>query len=330
MTKLIVVVGITGNQGASVADVFVKDPAWKVRGITRDPSKSAGKALTERGIELVKGNLDDKDSLVAAFKGANAIYSVTDFWGPFSNPANKSKLKPGQTINEYCYDYELQQGKNIADAAATTVDTLDHIIVSALSNTKKWSKGKYTWVYHFDGKAATVDYIKEKHPALAEKMSVLQVGLYASNWKGGGLGAPHKQSDGSYLLTLPCNGDKPIPMAVPERDNGNCVKALVEVPPGKNLLQYGSLISWKEYMKLWAKLVNVPAGNYKELTVADVDAMIPGGLGRELAEMFAYMGEFGYDGGDPTIVHPKDLGVPCHTTSMEEYIKSEDFSSILE
>jgi len=62
------------------------------------------------------------------------------------NPATKSKLKPGQTINEYAYDYEVKQGKNIADAAAT-VEGLDRLIVSALCDATKWSKGKYTVRY---------------------------------------------------------------------------------------------------------------------------------------------------------------------------------------
>lgn len=130
------------------------------------------------------GDLNDTASLVAAFKGANAIFSTTDFWGPFYNPATQKLLKEGQTINEYCYDLELQQGKNIADAAAT-VDGLDRYVVSALCDASKWSKGKYTWNYHFDSKARIVDYIREKYPQLAAKMSVVQLGSYMDNWKSG-------------------------------------------------------------------------------------------------------------------------------------------------
>lgn len=130
---------------------------------------------------MVKAELDDQSSLVAAFKGATAVFAVTDFWGPFFDPASTQKLKPGQTINEYSYDLELQRGKNMANAAATTLDTLERYVWSSLSDATKWSKGKYTWVYHFDSKAHVADYINEKLPELAKKTSLIQVGMYASN-----------------------------------------------------------------------------------------------------------------------------------------------------
>lgn len=126
--------------------------------------------------------MNDKESLVAAFKGADAIFSNTDFWAQFFNPATREKLKPGQTINEYCYDLEVQQGKNVADAAAT-VGNLYRFILSALCGAKKLSKGKYTQVYHFDSKSNIVEYVHEQHPELAAKMSVVQSGVYMSGWR---------------------------------------------------------------------------------------------------------------------------------------------------
>ena len=43
------------------------------------------------------------------------------------------------------------------------------------------------------------------------------------------------------------------------------------------------------------------------MPVEVLDKMMPGGLGKEIGEMFAYAAEFGYDGGDPSVVHPKDV-----------------------
>jgi len=84
---------------------------------------------------------------------------------------------------------------NGADAAAaSTLGTLERFVYSALSNAKKWSKGKYTWVYHFDSKAAVVEYVKEKYPQLDAKMSTLQVGEYATNWKKMPILGPQKVS----------------------------------------------------------------------------------------------------------------------------------------
>jgi hypothetical protein len=88
-------------------------PGWKVRGITRDPTSVAAKALAEKGIEVVQGNLDDPSSLPTAFESANAIYAVTDFWTPIFDGSSEGKVKPGQGILEWAYDLEVQQGKNI-------------------------------------------------------------------------------------------------------------------------------------------------------------------------------------------------------------------------
>ena len=67
------------------------------------------------------------------------------------------------------------------------------------------------------------------------------------------------------------------------------------------------MISWKDYIKLWCEIQGVPNGGYQEITVEDYDKAMPGGLGREVGEMYAYAGEFGYDGSDPSIIHPKDV-----------------------
>jgi len=59
-----------------------------------------------------------------------------------------------------------------------------------------------------------------------------------------------------------------MPMVVTRKDTGYFVRALVETAPGKKLLGVGSFISWRDYMKLWAKIQGVPEGRYREITVA--------------------------------------------------------------
>lgn len=75
-----------------------------------------------------------------------------------------------------------------------------------------------------------------------------------------------------------------MPMLVTRKDTGYFVHTLIPVPPGKNLLGYGSIISWNDYMKLWARTLGLPGGSYKQLTVDDFDRAAPGGLGREAGE----------------------------------------------
>lgn len=180
-TKLIAVIGATGNQGGSVVDSFISAPGWKVRAITRNTTSAKAQALAARGAEVVRADLDDVASLEKAFQGANAIFAVSDFWGLYGDPANKDKPKPGQLLNEWAAEYETQQLKNVVDAAAK-VDTLERFVLSSLSNATKWSKGKYPHVYHFDSKAKAEDYAKDKYPALWAKTSIYQAGFFISNF----------------------------------------------------------------------------------------------------------------------------------------------------
>ncbi|KAF4502533.1 nitrogen metabolic regulation nmr [Fusarium agapanthi] len=70
-SKLIVILGATGNQGGSVAEVFLSEPGWKVRALTRNTSTAKAKALSSKGAEVVRADLDDPSSLKAAFEGAH-------------------------------------------------------------------------------------------------------------------------------------------------------------------------------------------------------------------------------------------------------------------
>lgn len=187
MTKLICIVGVTGNQGGSVAQKFLRDPNYRVRGITRHPSSEAAQKLAAQGVEVVAADLDDPASLATAFSGANLVFSVTNYWEPFFRPDCRQKAaEAGISCRKYAYDVEFRQGKNIADAVAATVDSLDTIglVASTLSHAKKCSEGKFRQLYHFDAKADVFpDYVNEKHPALAAKMSCLQTGYFTSSWK---------------------------------------------------------------------------------------------------------------------------------------------------
>lgn len=187
MSKLICVVGVTGNQGGSVALRFLKDTNYRVRGLTRNPASEKAQQLAAQGIEIVQAELEDVQSLEKAFAGANLIFSVTQYWEPFFRPDCREKAAAqGITCRKYAYNVEYQQGKNIADAAATVVDTLEPngFLVSTLSHGETCSKGAFKTLYHFDAKADVFpNYVNEKYPALAAKMSCIQTGYFMTSYK---------------------------------------------------------------------------------------------------------------------------------------------------
>jgi hypothetical protein len=293
-----------------VATTFSSIPGWKIRGTTRNPDSETAKSLVEKGFEIVKADLDDKASLTAAFQGANAIFAVTDFWQHFSKPENHALAsKAGKTINEYAFDLEVAQGINIADAAAdaSVVKTLDHFVFSSLANVRKWSKGKYTWVYHFDSKAKIEDYIINSLPQLAATMSTVQIGYYVTNWKSGlASTAPQKQSDGSYTVTIPKEFDNRIPFVVTHRDTGPFVKALVDMPPGKNLLGVSEMVTWEKWVETWGKALGVKA-NVKRVLLEEYMETYPSILKEEVGQSFLFSAEFGWTGGDPNVLTPDEV-----------------------
>lgn len=189
--KLVVVVGSTGNQGGSVARRFLREgrDRFRVRGLTRDPGSGPARELAALGAEMVRADLNDVQSLEAAFEGANVIFSVTNYWEPFfphkieASRAQVEALGLGG-VREYAGHLELAQGRNIADAAAATVDSLDAngFIASTLSHAGRCSGRRFKELYHFDAKAEVFPYyVKEKHPELAAKMSCVHTGYFMTS-----------------------------------------------------------------------------------------------------------------------------------------------------
>jgi uncharacterized protein YbjT (DUF2867 family) len=81
MSKILVVFGATGQQGGSVIDCVIHDPQlfkqYKIRGVTRDLLKHDAQSLQEKGIEIVKGDFDNKESLKQAMQAAHTVFSMT-------------------------------------------------------------------------------------------------------------------------------------------------------------------------------------------------------------------------------------------------------------
>lgn len=117
-----------GVQGGSVVRYLAEDGSFQVRAITRDPNCMAlstslfmsnstavtAKKLREKypEIEIVKGDLNDKESIRAVLKGAYGVFGVTNFWEAFHG--------------------ETEQGKTLVDAAKEA--GIKHFVWSTLDN----------------------------------------------------------------------------------------------------------------------------------------------------------------------------------------------------
>jgi hypothetical protein len=319
--KLIVVLGATGNQGGSVARRFLQDPNYRVRGLTRNPSSEKAQELAKLGVEVVQAEIEDVESLKRAFAGANVIFSVTQYWEAFF-VGRPEAAKQGISCREYAYHVELRQSRNIADAAATVVDSLDDngFLVSTLSHAEKCSKGKFKDLYHFDGKAEIFPYyVQEKYPKLAAKMSCIHTGFFTTSHKilpstyfrrvsflffcsdSGSHGLlttppPHQHPDDTFEMRFACKPETVVPHLDVNHDTGTFVYAVSKMPPGKAYMA-GEYRSWPDWINAWGKIVGRKVF-YTEVEIEDVereahDQM----LGLEVAIMLRYCDDPGYDGG---------------------------------
>ncbi|KAF9261084.1 NAD(P)-binding protein [Marasmius fiardii PR-910] len=337
MSKLAVIVGVTGNQGGSVSSRFLIDPAYRVRGLTRNPNSPVAKRLAAQGIEIVQANLDDVQTLIPAFAGANLIFSVTNYWEPFfRQDCREHARKLGISCREYAGKVEYEQGKNIADAAATTVVTLDTngFIVSTLSHAGRCSGGKFKELYHFDAKADIFpDYVAKRYPDLAAKMSCVQTGFFFSSYKLQPQAYFAKTSDGVFEMRFPTDPDVPVPHLDVNRDTGNFVYAVSRMPPGKSYMAEGTTCSWSEYMKIWSAVTKKPV-RYQQVSLEQMIEESPDKeCGREVGDMFLYSSSPGYSGGDRKLLTAGEIrkfGIDCPMTGLAEWIREEDWSSVVD
>ncbi|KAF1992402.1 putative hscarg dehydrogenase, partial [Aulographum hederae CBS 113979] len=307
----------------SVASTFTHLLDCKIRGITRNPSSATSQSLISRGIEIVQGDLDDPSSLSSAFRGATAIFAVTDFWAHFfATSTADAAAASGKRINETAFDAEVRQGRNIADAAAgvEVLRTLERFVFSSLADVGRWSGGKYRNVYHFDSKAVVESYIRGQKMELAERMSTVLIGNYVTNWRGfPKLMAPQKTSAGDgeeleYVLRKPEDLDTMIPLVETKKDTGAFVKALIEdLPIGTSLLGVSEMMSWKQFMEIWGRVLGVKA-RMEKISMEEWLEPLPEHLREEVGESYAFNAEFGWTGGDPGVKLPGEVGVNIRTT----------------
>lgn len=334
--KLITILGVTGTQGGSVANRFLSHAGWRVRGLTRNPGSAKAKEWGRRGVDMVKGDYDDLESLKAAFQGAHAIFAVTDWATCFMRVSEDKALQDeakaaGMSFEEYAGDLETLQAINVATAASDpkVLSTLEKLVFSTLAPVQRISGGKYKHSYEFDSKAAAERYIRERLPDLHSRLSTVTMGIFQETWRDIPAFRPHKLPNGTFeYVRLRTSGTHHAnPEVVATRDTGAFVEALVlHHPPGTHVLGASEIVTKPEYASIWGRTLGV------EAKVRDVDEeeyvkYLPEGFEATVIDDFRFFAEYGYAGGNPDIKTPAELGIK--TTSLEDYFRDEDWSAVL-
>src|SRR6201995_5112913 len=123
--RTILITGVTGKQGGAVAQAL-QGAGFNLRGLARKPDSERAAALSRKGVDIVKGDLDDEASLRRALAGAWGVFGV-------------------QNAGEAGVEREEAQGKRLATLARHTGG--EHYVYTSVG-----SANQRTRVPHFDNK----------------------------------------------------------------------------------------------------------------------------------------------------------------------------------
>ncbi|RYP58787.1 hypothetical protein DL769_008804 [Monosporascus sp. CRB-8-3] len=279
--SLIVVTGATGIQGGSVARTLAKDQAYKVRGLTRNPTSDKAKELAALGIEVVQADLEDPKTLPKAFEGAEYIFCTTDFWA----------IAPKDGI-EAAERRETNQFVNVA-TVANELPALKHLVLSTMPNCDKISGGKFPCP-HWDAKARGGEYVREKLPKLAAKTTEVWMGWYLDNLVNSPIMAP-QPFNGAYIFPQPSKPDGIVPVAgIVSVNTGLAVQAIFAQPQktfGKYVPVLTDLISWVEVTEGWSKATGKTAV-YAELPDSEIAKLYGPVFGAEFASQLRFSEQY--------------------------------------
>jgi len=208
----VAVLGATGQQGGAVLRALVAKGVRCVA-ITRDPDSAKGKELAKLpNVEVRKGDLNDPQSLEAAFEGCDGAFVMANFW---------EGMDPTK---------EMLQYENAA-VALKKVGSMKHIVMSSLEETAshpKMADAKVLLEHATGGmKVPHLDAKNRSHKYFEGlPMTYLYTSCFIENFTS--FFTLMKQEDGSYQFTLPL-GEGPIAWTILE-DLGKMTAGILDRP----------------------------------------------------------------------------------------------------
>lgn len=127
--RLITVFGATGAQGSSVLRSLAANTSnpFSLRGTTRNPLSNSAQRISTLGVEVVKADGWEKESMVTAFKGS---------WGVFVNTNSDDPIFEDPQFTKT----EVDLGKSIVDAAVEA--GVEVFVYSGFNSAKEITGGK--------------------------------------------------------------------------------------------------------------------------------------------------------------------------------------------
>jgi uncharacterized protein YbjT (DUF2867 family) len=149
-TRTILVTGATGKQGGAALH-HLKQRGFSVRALVRNPEGQKARELENNGVEVVRGDFDDPQSMERALDGADGAYSVQAWQG---GP-----------------ETEIRQG--IAFAEAANRQEVGHFVYSSVA-----AADLNTGIPHFESKGA----IEQRLRQIGIAWTIFRPVFFMENW----------------------------------------------------------------------------------------------------------------------------------------------------
>jgi len=280
--SVVLVTGATGRQGGAVIRHMLPK-GWKLRALTRNPNGEAARDLQARGIEIIQGDLDDSASLERAARGVHGVYSVQDYW----------------TVGAR---REVQQGKNLADAAKKF--GVKHFVYSSVGGAERNSG-----IDHWETKWEIEKHIR----SLGLPATILRPAAFMENYY-------IDQVEIGILkgkLMDPIRHDKPY-QTIAADDIGAFVALAFDRPDqllGKELEIAGSELTNPHAAEVFSRVLGKPV-KFQKLPMMMVRLF----LGREFYQMFDWFNKAGFQA---DIADLRRRFPEVHLQTLEEWLRNE-------
>jgi uncharacterized protein YbjT (DUF2867 family) len=280
--KTVLVTGATGRQGGAVVRHLLPG-GWKLRALTRNTNSYAARHLARQGVELVQGDLEDPASLERAARGAYGIFSVQDYWAVGAQR-------------------EVQQGKNLADAASKA--GVQHFVYSSVGGAER-----NTGIDHWESKWEIEKYIRKLGvPATVLRPVAFMETYYIEQVEIGIL---------KGKLLDPIRADKPY-QSIATDDIGAFVALAFQRPGefiGVELEIAGSELTNPEAAQVFSRVLGKQV-MFQKLPLLMVRLV----LGKEFYQMFRWFNTAGFQADIPGL---RRRYPEVHLQTLEEWLRSE-------
>lgn len=280
--KAVLITGATGRQGGAVIR-YMLPKGWRLRALVFKADNATVEKLTEQGLDVVRGDLEDPASLERAVRGVYGVYSVQDFWSVGT-------------------EREVRQGKNIADAAKRA--GVEHFVYSSAGGAERNSG-----IDHFESKWEIENYIRKLGlPATMIRPVAFMENYYIDQVEIGIL---------KGKLSDPIRADKPY-QTIAASDIGAFAALAFERPKefiGEAVEIAGSELTNPEAAQVFSGVLGRPV-KFQKLPMPMVRLF----LGKEFYQMFRWFNQSGFKANIPELrrKYPE-----IHFQTLGEWLRAE-------